>query len=488
MSDGKVHLRSIGFLSLLAIFSIFALGCSDPDTTVEQKFAQAQQKLDSGESEEGLRILEALYEEFPKRFDLNEFLAFSYAAAGHSELAADFFVKAAELAPDRGALLLFAAQAREDAGDLDQAADHYRVHLSDNYDDFSAWQALARLEQRRGRLEDAIDAHRHVHRLRPSASTAAQVGDLYLRVRNLAQAHQWFNTSREKPDGPAPKALLGLLRISMEEGNWDRAQELVVELDSEHPGALDDSEMAETRAELRRWHESLEEMEALRRQQAERAAQREAERKEREEEEERLAREREREEAEAAAAAEAEAEAEAERARLAEREAEEALEEEEEVEPDPGEVLLAEANRLFEAGRYSAAARHYWRALSYDDTSAQTWFDLSRSHFRAESWNDAELTALEALRRDPDRQVLHLHYLNVIKETHSVRSYLRELERTHERFPANPEIVLALANTYARSQHAHDQAVRYYNLFLRIAPNDPRRSQVEQSIRRLSRP
>lgn len=485
MSDGKVHVRSIGFLSLLAICLFLAAGCSNSDKTVEKKLEQAQQKVVSGELDEAIRILNALHEQVPEHLGIIELLAFTHSDNSDPAQAAAAFAKAALLAPDRAEYLLYAAQASEQAGDLAQAADHYRVYLMENFDDPSAWQALARLEEQRDLPQDAVDAYLHVYRIRPSGATAADIGELFFRLQNLAQAHHWFATSREHSGESSPKALLGLLRISMEEENWERARELVQELDRDHPGQLDANELTRTRAELRQWQESVEEMAALRQEQAAREAQREEEKIElaKQEEEERLAR------------ARADEAAQAEQARLAELAKAEAgiasdappseEEEPELVESDPSVGLRAEGAALFEARRYGAASEKFWTALSYDDSSAQTWFNLSRAQFHAESWNDAELTALEALRRDPDRQVYHLHYLNVIKQTQPVRAYLRELERVHQTFPANPEVVLALANTYARSQYAHQDAIRYYYLFLRLVPDDARRPEVEQAIGRL---
>ena len=479
MSDGKIHWRSIGFLSLLAIFVLGAAGCSNPDSRVEKKLSQAQQKLAQGELIEAIEILNELHQAQPGRFDVLEMLGFAQAENLEPALAADAFAQAARLAPTRSELLLYAAQAREESADFSRAADHYRVYLSGNFDDSSGWQALGRLEERRGLPHEAIEAYLHVYRLRPSSPTAADIGDLFFRLRNLAQAHHWFTIASQDPGQTPAKALFGLLRISMEEENWDRAQEWIQALDRTHPGQLESSEMALVREELTTWQASVEEIQRLQQEQAERLVRQEQE-NERMAEEERL--ERERQEAVKAELAAAE---EADQPPAQHPAGEEKLEV---PAPRPEVVLLTEAAALFEVGRYGAAAQKYWSALSYDDSPAEVWFDLSRAHFHAESWNDAELTALEALRRDQTRQVYHLHYLNVIKQTQPIRTYLRELERVHQTFPANPEVVLALANTYARSQHAHPDAIRYYHLFLRLSPGDERRTEVEQSIRRLSKP
>lgn len=467
-------------LSLSAVL-LFSPGCTDPDKAIEKKFAEAQEKLEEGRTEEGIALLEELHEDHPDRLDVVEFLAFTYASNNKPGKAADSFAKGAELAPERGDLLLFSAQAREEAGDLEEAATGYRMYIMDHFDDFSGWQALAQVEERRGHPREAIDAYLNVHRLRPAGSTAVSLGDLFLQVGNIAQAHHWYKAALDHEDEAVPDALLGLLRISLEEENWDQAHQLIDRLDTRHAGKIDESELAEVRTELKRWREAQEELKRVREEQEALARRRAAERETREEEE-RLALLKAREEEEQARLA-----AEAARA------AEEAEDEPEPPAPEPAperedrsEEVLAQAKAARQSGNYRRAASLYWEALTYDDERAETWFELSRAQYRGGALHDAELTALEALRRDPKRENFHLHYLNVIKETQPVRTYLRELERIQELFPHNAELALALANTYARGDHAQSEAIRYYRLFLQLAPDDPRRPEIQQTLRRLS--
>lgn len=464
-------------MPLLAILLFLSPGCANPDKLAEKRFGEAQEKLDGGETEEAIRLLEELHQSHPDRLDVVEFLAFTYARNNNPRQAAHYFTEAAILAPDRDDLLLFAAQALEEAGELEEAANHYGLFIVDNFDDFSGWQGLARLEKRRGHHQGAIDAYLNVHRIRPTDATAVSLGDLFLHLNNTAQAHAWYTTALEEPGDAAPQALLGLLRISLEEENWDRAQTLIGELDTKYPGRLDRTELSEARAELRRWREAQEELERVRLEQLAAVERREAEREAREAEEARLARQQAEEEAEQAA-----------REALAQAEApEEDPEPEPEPKPeeDPADELLAQARDLAASGRTAPAIQRYWEVLTQDDSAGATWFELSRLQHRQGDHQDAELTALEALRREPTRQNYHLHYLNVIRETQPVRTYLRELERAQDTFPHNPEIALALANTYARSHHAHANAIRYYRLFLQLAPRDSRRSEVEHTLRRL---
>lgn len=480
----------------MTILSVVFQACSSPEEKFQARLAEAQAAMDAENPAEAIVILNEVDQQTPDRLEVVEFLAFAHARNNNPSASADAFIRAHQLSPGHGEFLLFAGQAREEAGDLDQASDHYRLYVTEHYEDFTGWQALARAEEKRLRHRDALDAYLQVYRLQPSGETAAAIGTLFFQLRNVAQAHHWFTVAREKhQDGGAP-ALLGLLRVILTEERWERAEELVALLDKEHPGALDDSDLAMVRGELQRWRESVAEMERIREEQLAEARRREEEEKRREEEA-RIAREKAEEEArkqaELAAQAKAEAEAQEEEAEepgvLAEAdvlEIEVEVQVEEPPPPNPYADLIAEAQRLEEAGRYGTAARTYWQALSHEDSDPETWFNLSYAHYRARSWNDAELTALEAIRRDPENERYHLHYLNVVKETKPVRSYLRELERIHELFPRNREIVLALANTYAKSQHSRQVAVRYYQHFLQLAPNDTRRPEVEASIRRLT--
>lgn len=482
MSDGKFHLRSIGWLPLLAALLFLSAGCTSPDKTVEKKFAEAQTHLDAGQPAEAIRILEELNQTYPERLDVVEFLAFTHASNNNPAQAAVYFTEANRLAPERDDLLLFAAQAFESANDLESAASQYRLYIVDNFDDASGWQALANVERRRGYHRDSIDAFLNVYRIRPDGDTATALGDLFLQLNNTAQAHHWFRTALEHPGESTPQALLGLLKISLEEENWDRAEELIADLDARFPGHLDKSELAAVRAELQRWRDSQNELQRIQEQQLAEAARREEERKAREEEE-RLARL----QAEKEAAAQAEREALAAAAQTPEPEPEPAAPEPEpEPEPSPYETLLAQARNAADSGNLTDATSLYWQALAYEDDDARVWFELSRLQYRRGSHNDAELSALEALRREPARENFHLHYLNVIKETQPVRAYLRELERAQDTFPHNPEIALALANTYAQGHHSQADAIRYYRLFIQLAPRDSRRPEVEQTLRNLT--
>lgn len=484
MSDGKFHLRSIGWLPLLAVVLFLFPGCSNPDKTVEKTLITAQAQLDAGEPQEAIRILEKLNQDFPDRLNVVEFLAFTYASNKNPAEAAAYFLAATQLAPRRSDLHLFAAQALESTNDLEGAATQYRLFIVDNFTDFAGWQALARIEQRRGNNREAIDAFLNVYRIRPSDETAVAIGDLYLQLNNTVQAHRWYDTALSKNGKAAPAALLGLLKISLEEENRDRAQELTDELDESFPGYLDSSELASVRGEFDRWRNAQEEEQRIQEEKLAESKRQEAEEKTAEEET-RLARLQEEEEAmqreREALAAQAQAE-------TPEPTVEEPTEPEppSKPEPNPYRELLEKARRTADGGRSADAASFYWQALAYDDTDAQVWFELSRVQYRREAFSDAELTALEALRRNPQQENYHLHYLNVIKETQPVRTYLRELERTHEMFYSNPEIALALANTYIRGHHSQAEAIRYYRLFIQLAPADPRRDEAEKTLRKLT--
>gem|GEM_PF-6292090 len=471
---------------LAALLLLFVPACTNHEKTVERKFGQAQEKLEAGQTDEAIRILEELNHAYPDRLDVVELLAFTHARNNNPLKAARYFVEAARLAPERDDLLLFAAQAFDEAGEQDQAANQYRLYIVDNFNDASGWLALARIEERRKRHLDAIESYRNVHRIRASDDVAVAIGNLFFQLNNIAQAHHWYRTALETPGDAAPDAYLGLIRISLDEENWDKTQQLFGQLDTRFPGRVDSPELAEARAELVRWREAQKELERARLAQAAEAERREKERAAREEEE-RLARIR---------AEEEEAAARAEKERLAalapapiEESAPEPEAEPEPEGPSPSQLFqefLAEARARAGAGDRSGAIAQFWQALTIDDSKANVWHELSRVQLRQGNFRDAELTALEALRREPNRESYHLHFLSVIRETHPVRSYLRELERAQDMFPANPEIALALANTYAQSHHSHAEAVRHYRQFIQLAPHDPRRPEVEKSLRNLS--
>jgi tetratricopeptide (TPR) repeat protein len=204
MSDGKFHLRSIGFL--LTAFLLIISGCTNPDRVVERRLTQAQESLEAGQTDEAIRIATQLHQTYPGRLDVVEFLAFTHARNNNPRQAADFFAEGHRLSPDRADFLLFAAQALEGAGELDEAAAHYRLYIVERFSDASGWQALAQIEERRGRHRDAIDAYLQLFRVRPTDATAVAIGDLFLRLNNIPQAHHWYRTALETRGDATPRA------------------------------------------------------------------------------------------------------------------------------------------------------------------------------------------------------------------------------------------------------------------------------------------
>jgi hypothetical protein len=80
------------------------------------------------------------------------------------------------------------------------------------------------------------------------------------------------------------------------------------------------------------------------------------------------------------------------------------------------------------------------------------------------------MTILEAIRHAPDDLMNRIDYLNISRETLSSTRYLRELEKTHERFPNSGEILWQLARRYHIVERMPVTAGILYRKLLKVVP------------------
>jgi hypothetical protein len=80
------------------------------------------------------------------------------------------------------------------------------------------------------------------------------------------------------------------------------------------------------------------------------------------------------------------------------------------------------------------------------------------------------MTILEAIRHDPADLQIRIDYLNIARDTLSSSRYLRELEKTHERFPASGEILWQLARRYHLVERMPVTAGILYRKLLTVVP------------------
>jgi tetratricopeptide (TPR) repeat protein len=137
------------------------------------------------------------------------------------------------------------------------------------------------------------------------------------------------------------------------------------------------------------------------------------------------------------------------------------------------EELMADAETAELDRDFKSAIRKYWAAISIANNRAEIWNLLSRAYLVDGQLNNAETTALEAVRLEPREVAYTLDYLRVAQRTKEPASFLRELETAYARFPASPEITLSLARAHERISKQTETARNLYLRFIDIAPNHP---------------
>ncbi|MFP4352513.1 MAG: tetratricopeptide repeat protein [Puniceicoccaceae bacterium] len=477
--------RSASPGALLTLVLILLAGCGDPEARLEERLETARALADRGDPDRALEELNQLNEEFPGRGAVPAAMAAVYEETGEDFFAGLFYEQAARSDPDFEELLYPAARNFAAGGDEARAIDIIDEYLERFPDDAEAWRFSGELLAGANRHQSALSAHLRGERLDgPSRNPeyAASVGDLYLRLGNLAQAEIYFATAAEESPRDRLQALIGLLTTQTRSQDLARAEETLALLDEEFPGAVEASAIADARERIKVWRaaqdtiaEEIARLEAL--------AQAEAAAEEEEEEEE--------EPAEAAgdepgtgdgetAAAEQAAGgpdtgkwAGQEEAAPADEPADEPAPPPPPPAPPPPPTTAELARAALEEGDAAEATTLFWGAIAEDPDDAELWAGLSRSYLAEDDPENAEIAILEARRREPDSLQYTLTYLKVIQRSRSETRFLEELERAYERIPNSPDIVLSLARAYGRGGRNPANAAYFYDEFLEMAPGHP---------------
>ncbi len=559
----KANFKSVFFITLVSTF-IWLVGCSSPE---EKKAAQIKDALSlsqEGSNAEALKILEELAAQYPNDLEILDSMGRVYSAQGDATMAAFFMEQAYLQAPDDTELLFQTYQSLEAAK---QPAGHLLEKLSTQAPEAMTselWIRLGQVRQAENKVQPALDAYLKgvdPDNTKPSPETAAAIGQLYVKVGNLPQAETWLEMAADNDDPNALTALFGLLEINLREKDWAGAEEVIAQLDTQFPGAVEASQWQQARQELVKWRKAQDEMKAkLARAAAEKKA------------------------AEAKAAAEAAAMAsnnseetdnsestetteatEGKAQVIADLEAAEAMADTPALEIETADVVIVEDNsepaaseedsgktitfdpsiaiepadpeitfevsydqapiaeetsyavdktltaeqgatvealpptevetptaavRPSERPRtveelladaetaeldrdFKSAIRKYWAAISIANNRAEIWNLLSRAYLVDGQLNNAETSALEAVRLEPREVAYTLDYLRVAQRTKEPAAFLRELETAYDRFPSSPEITLSLARAHERISKQTATARNLYLRFIDIAPNHP---------------
>jgi len=152
--------------------------------------------------------------------------------------------------------------------------------------------------------------------------------------------------------------------------------------------------------------------------------------------------------------------------------------------PKTLEELLAEAEAAEMDRDYLSAIRKYWAAISIVNNQADIWNRLSRAYLIDGQLQNADTTALEAVRLAPGEVAFTLDFLRVAR-SREPKEFLAQLETAYDRFPASPEITLSLARAHERISRNTVVARNLYLRFIDIAPNHPLVPEARQAAQRL---
>jgi tetratricopeptide (TPR) repeat protein len=568
----KANFKSVFFITLISS-SMWLGACSSPE---EKKAAQIKDALslsEKGSTAKALKILEELAKQYPDDIEILKLIGQIYAVDGDADMASLFLEQAYLLSPNDAELLFQTYQSLEAAK---QPAEHLLEKLAEQAPEAMTprlWTRLGQARQASMQVQPALDAYLKgidPNKAKPAPETAAAIGQLFIKVGNLAQAESWLKMATEKDDPNALTALFGLLEINLRQKDWTDAEATIAQLDTQFPGAVEASQWKQARQELVRWRKSQDEMK-------DKLAKAEAEADQKAAEAEAKAVAAATEAAEVVESDEdsevgetatskgkaqiitdmkaAEAMADAPAIEINEEADPTFVQDNEDIASDPSirneptdpkttfevssdqspmveesnnlvntdsasepgstpdvdafptsetepspeelrlssppqtiEELMAEAEAATLDRDFKAAIRKYWTAISIANNRAEVWNLLSRAYLVDSQLNNAETTALEAVRLEPRQVAYTLDYLRVAQRSQAPEDFLAELETAYARFPTSPEITLSIARGHERISRDRPTARKLYLRFIDIAPNHPLIPEARNALERLQPP
>jgi len=484
---------------LLALIAIFFTGCTNPEDRYQRMLSEVRVAIEENRGDEAIELLNQLNENFPNRAEVLFEMGRAHETIDERLFAAFFYEQAASLDEGYAESWLKSARIYERAGDTAQAMIALEEYLSRFPEDAEAWRFSAALLLENRRLQSALTSHMRAQRLEgpsPNPEHAVEIAGLYMELENMAQAETYYDIALEGAPQDRMTALLGQLTVYYRTNRFEEAESLIAILDEEYPGALDSSNMAATRENLRMWRMSLEtiqrELDALAQMELEAGEIAETEESGRELEE---------------------GEPEAETGLVVDQvvlatdgmtlveedyfSRTDKLPPEEEVAvvtieevlepplPPPPPTLAERAREKMDMGQFEEAVQLYWRAVGRETSRADLWVELSRANMAAGQPDNAEVTILEAIRREPNNLDYTLYYLEIVRQARSQNRFVEELERAYDRFPNNPDLILLLARFYAEPGGNAANARYFYRQFLQMAPTHPDRAEAARELQAL---
>ena len=481
--------------AIFLILSLITIGCSSPEDELALQLNLANKNLDHGSPEQAIIILEELKISYPNHPEILENLAFAFTATEEFHTAAFYFSQLAEKFPDKIEYYKFSAQSWEKTGDLNAAIMLFEAYILRNPRDWKTWRNLADLYLTTRQTSKAIRAYANSSQLRFDPELSLKAALLANSTGNLRDAEKGFFSLLQVADpAVAQRAHVGLLVIKHKRRQWEAAEGLLEMLDNNFPGAVEAEGLSRVREDLAIWKQALrreqrrkkeeeERRKRLMKKQRERALQlaaiREAAKRKAAEaaEETAEAAEEAAEEAEAAeevAAAEGEVAAVGGEATSVQDSIEEPppMQEKPQEKPSPEQQALEKARMLL-ASNPSQAVAQLWTVINRGMDSAEAFRGLSLAYSHLGEYTASEMTALEALRRQPGNIRMLLGYLNALQRNKTVSQVIGEIRKYRSKYPQNADLLLMLARTCAKPGGEPIAARNYYRQFFSMAPNHP---------------
>lgn len=256
-----------GISILTAIALTLIAGCSSPEEKRARSLAEIANLKAAGDDATALKRLETLSQSFPDDGEILRQIGLLHQKMGNDSEAAFYLGAAQNLSPDNLKLLHLTYLAYEKAGQTDSAQALLEAFAKANPTAMTntQWFRLGELRAQKQETETALEAYLEGIKLtedKPSAEIALAIGTLFKQLNNTPMARRWLAIAAKGDDSSALQALFSILEMNLRSKNWEDSEKTIALLDKKFPGAVDASEWANVRSQLKKWRTAQAEMKA----------------------------------------------------------------------------------------------------------------------------------------------------------------------------------------------------------------------------------
>lgn len=202
-----------------------------------------------GNTAAAINKLESLQDKYPNHAAISEALAIAYAQHGNYLLSSNYYQKAARLSPDKLHLLKLSAEGQIKANRLEDAASRLKEYLETFPEDGATWLDLGRIQFGLNQKELAINSLMRgillTNRENQKAQDHQMLGELYLEMRDFAQADYYLNSGLSLATDKTTEGqiLAGLVQSSVAQEDWDVADLFLKRIEATQPELLATNEV-----------------------------------------------------------------------------------------------------------------------------------------------------------------------------------------------------------------------------------------------------